>query len=147
MGQKPGQATKRNDYVTDEQTSRRMSSVPTRNTTPEQVVRSILTRMGLRYRLHRADLPGRPDVAFPGRKKVLFVHGCFWHRHRGCARTTTPTRNASLWRDKFARTVLRDRKNASRAVALGWKVLVVWECETANLVALTEKLTAFLQEE
>ncbi len=138
---------KANGYVTDEPTSRRMSAVHTRNTTPEKIVRTLLTRLGFRYRLCRHDLPGRPDVVFPGRKKLIFVHGCFWHRHKGCARTTTPRRNASLWHDKFTRTVRRDAKNRRELAALGWDVLVVWECETANGTALTDKLRSFLQGE
>jgi DNA mismatch endonuclease, patch repair protein len=134
-----------NEYVTDDQTSRRLSAVGTRNTTPEKVVRSLLTSMGLRYRLHRHDLPGRPDIVFPGRRKVIFVHGCFWHRHRGCRRTTTPCRNAALWQEKFTRTIHRDAQNVRRLAALGWRVLVVWECETRQQTRLIRKLRAFTQ--
>src|SRR5689334_4331175 len=92
-------------YPTDEQTSRRMSAVRPIDTRPERVLRRLLTRMNYRYRLNRYDLPGRPDLVFSRRRRVIFVHGCFWHRHRHCAKTTTPVRNAEQWQQKFAATV------------------------------------------
>jgi DNA mismatch endonuclease, patch repair protein len=131
-------------YETDERTSRRMSAVRPKNTTPEKIVRSVLTGLGRRYRLHRLDLPGRPDVVFPVHRKVVLIHGCYWHRHLGCARTTMPCRNVNLWQDKFRRTEARDQHNLRALTSAGWKVLVVWECETANREALARRLTTFL---
>jgi DNA mismatch endonuclease (patch repair protein) len=123
-----------------------MSAVRPLDTTPERVVRSLVTAMGRRYRLHRHDLPGRPDLVFVRARKVILVHGCFWHRHAGCKRCTTPARNAELWREKFARTVARDGRNLEALAALGWRVLVIWECETADAEALRARLAAFLAE-
>jgi DNA mismatch endonuclease (patch repair protein) len=134
----------RNRYQTDEPTSRRMAAVGLRDTKPERVVRSVLTAIGLRYRLHRRDLPGRPDVVLASRRLVLFVHGCFWHRHPGCPRTTTPCRNAALWQVKFRRTLERDARATEALRAAGWKVLVVWECETTNRPELSRRLQSFL---
>lgn len=133
-------------YRTDLATSKRMSAVRPKDTTPEKLVRAILTRMKLRYRLHYHGLPGRPDIVFPGRKKVIFVHGCYWHRHEGCPRATTPTRNAKLWKQKFRETVERDRKNADILRQEGWRYLVVWECETHQTAELEARFEAFLTE-
>src|SRR4051794_4552594 len=135
----------RNGYLSDAATSRRMSKVRPLDTTPERLVRSLVTALGKRYRLHRYDLPGRPDLVFPGSRKVILVHGCFWHRHSGCKRCTTPARNAALWQEKFARTVARDEKNLAALAEQGWRVLVVWECETTgDADGLRRRLAEFL---
>jgi DNA mismatch endonuclease (patch repair protein) len=139
--------SRRNEYVTDPTTSRRMSAVRPIDTTPEKRLRRILTDMGTRYRLHGYRLPGRPDVVFPGRKKVIFVHGCYWHRHHGCSRATTPVRNRSLWNQKFEATVLRDRRNAELLEGSGWHSLVIWECQLDALDDVRARLAAFLAEE
>src|SRR4051812_25121508 len=138
---------KGNGYLSDEATSKRMSSVRPIDTTPEKLVRAAATRLGMRYRLHRHDLPGRPDLVFPRLRKVILVHGCYWHRHEGCRRCTTPVRNGGLWQEKFSRTVARDARNLAALAELGWRVLVVWECETADAAALEARLAAFLAEE
>jgi DNA mismatch endonuclease, patch repair protein len=132
-------------YKTDALTTLRMSAVRPRDTRPEKLVRSLLHRLGFRYRLNCHDLPGRPDVVFRGRRKVIFVHGCYWHRHPHCPRTTTPARNARLWREKFRNTVRRDAQHLRALAADGWAVLVVWECETRDVAALARRLESFLR--
>lgn len=121
-----------------------MSRVRGKNTKPELVVRREVHALGYRFRLHRSDLPGTPDLVFPRLHKVVFVHGCFWHRHEGCSRTTTPTTRATYWQKKFEQNVQRDRRNVTMLESLGWKVLVVWECETFDRVRLAESLSSFL---
>lgn len=132
-------------YQTDAKTTKRMSAIKPNRTKPEKIVRSLLTALGYRYRLHRHDLPGRPDIAFIGRRKLIFVHGCYWHRHEGCSRTTMPARNVELWQEKFDRTVERDRANFEKLRADGWDVLVVWECEISARDELSQRLEAFLK--
>ena len=121
-----------------------MARIGSKDTKPELLVRKLLHGMGYRYRLHRRDLPGTPDICFPGRRKVVFVHGCFWHRHDGCKRATTPGTRRSYWERKFKGNVVRDRRNLADLEHLGWEALVVWECETADLPALAERLREFL---
>ena len=121
-----------------------MSRVRCKNTKPELVVRREVHALGYRFRLHRSDLPGTPDLVFPRLHKVVFVHGCFWHRHEGCSRTTTPTTRAAYWQRKFEQNVQRDRRNVTMLEALGWKVLVIWECETFDRSRLAESLSSFL---
>ena len=120
------------DRLTPERRSWLMSRVRGRNTSTELRVRRVAHAMGFRYRLHRRDLPGTPDLVFPRRRVAMFVHGCFWHRHEGCRGATTPSSHVSFWRDKFARNVARDRQVTEDLRNLGWKVAVVWECETKN---------------
>jgi len=121
-----------------------MARIRSQDTQPEVTVRRLLFSLGYRYRLHRRDLPGSPDICFPSRKKVVFVHGCFWHRHEGCARTTTPKTRTSYWEDKFRKNVVRDRRNLLDLAALGWDAMVVWECETRDLERLAARLARFL---
>lgn len=109
-----------------------MSGIRGQNTRPERVVRSHLHRAGLRFRLHRSDLPGRPDLVLPRWNTVIFVHGCFWHRHPGCRFATTPSTNRAFWRRKFESNIERDRRNASRLRRAGWRVLTVWECSLSD---------------
>ena len=132
------------DTVTPEKRSWTMAQVKGRNTGPEKAVRSLLHKLGYRFRLQRSDLPGKPDIVLPKFKTVLFVHGCFWHRHPGCKRATTPASNRDYWDKKFARTVARDAKNERELADMGWRVLVVWECELKDMDALEGKLTSFL---
>ena len=120
-----------------------MSRVRGKNTKPELVVRREAHALGYRFRLHRSDLPGTPDLVFPRLHKVVFVHGCFWHRHEGCSRTTTPTTRAAYWQRKFEQNVQRDRRNVTMLEALGWKALVIWECETFDRSRLAESLSSF----
>ena len=121
-----------------------MALVKSKNTGPELTVRKLVFSMGYRYRIHGAKLPGKPDVVFAGREKAIFVHGCFWHRHEGCKRATTPASNTDYWLPKFARTVERDRQSIEALRELGWTTLTVWECELGNMDALADKLRAFL---
>ncbi len=117
------------DTITSEQRSRLMSRIRSRDTQPELVVRRGLHRLGLRFRLHRRSLPGTPDLVLRQHRACVFVQGCFWHRHPGCRQATTPKSNLAFWHDKFARNVARDRQSQRQLAALGWRVLVVWECE------------------
>ncbi len=105
-----------------------MARVRGKDTAPEMRVRRIAHRMGLRFRLHRKDLPGRPDLVFPKHRLAVFVHGCFWHRHPGCRRASTPSTRAEFWQAKFDGNVARDARQQEALEAMGWKVLVLWEC-------------------
>lgn len=118
------------DILTLEQRSEAMSRIRGRNTKPEMLVRRSAHALGYRFRLHRKDLPGSPDLVFPSRKIALFVHGCFWHRHEDCRIAYMPKSNETFWQDKFARNVERDRKAMCALEALGWTPMVVWECQT-----------------
>lgn len=117
-----------------------MSRVRGKDTKPEMAVRRMLHRDGYRYRLHRRDLPGTPDLVFPSRRVALFVHGCFWHRHEHCRRASTPKTRVAFWENKFRRNVERDRINLNRLEQQGWRVIVVWECETTDLLDLRTRL-------
>jgi DNA mismatch endonuclease (patch repair protein) len=117
------------DFLTPAQRSERMSRIRGRDSQPELALRRVLHRLGLRYRLHAKDLPGKPDLVFPRYKAAVFVHGCFWHRHEGCKIATTPKSNTSFWLEKFEKNVTRDSRVAAQLSALGWQVFVVWECE------------------
>ena len=119
------------DVVDKATRSRMMSGIRGKNTQPELIVRSFLHRKGLRFRLH-TELPGRPDLAFPKYKTAVFVHGCFWHRHKDCQFTTTPKTRSEFWQVKFASNVKRDVVVKERLEAMGWRVLVVWACQTDN---------------
>src|SRR5690606_9744744 len=122
-----------------------MSRIRGRNTRPEKVVRSLLHRMGYRFRLHRRDLPGTPDMVLPRHRAVIFVHGCFWHRHGRCRYAYTPKSRVEFWEEKFRQNVERDRRNAWALRRAGWRVLVVWECEIRDLDKLERRIRAFLQ--
>lgn len=106
--------------------------IKSKNTKPEMIVRSICHEMGFRYRLHRKDLPGSPDLVFPKHRLCIFVHGCFWHRHPGCKYAYTPKSRPDFWLPKLARNVERDLQVQERLKALGWKVVIVWECHTKD---------------
>lgn len=121
-----------------------MARIGPKNTTPELATRKLLHRLGYRYRLHRKDLPGTPDICFPARRKAIFVHGCFWHRHEGCRRTTMPKVRTSFWEEKFRQNIERDYRKIIALRELGWNTLVVWECETKTLPILTRRLVDFL---
>lgn len=122
-----------------------MSLVRSKNTKPELLVRSLLHRMGYRFRLHRKDLPGSPDMVLPKYRTAIFVHGCFWHQHPGCKKATLPNQNAEFWREKFERNVRRDENAQRRLREMGWRVLVLWECEVKrDADALPARLKATL---
>lgn len=125
-----------------------MSRIKGKNTKPEMVVRSLLHRAGYRFRLHDKKLPGKPDVVLPKYKTVIFVHGCFWHRHEGCKNCTTPSGNGTFWKEKLEGNVLRDRIHGAKLKELGWRSIVIWECETEKpeqLPVLLERLEKILQ--
>lgn len=117
------------DTVTKEQRSVIMSRIRGKNTKPEMIVRRAAHSLGLRFRLHRKDLPGSPDLFFVRRRKAMFVHGCFWHRHSECRKAYTPKSNADFWQQKFARNVERDAAAQAKLRAAGWDPVIVWECE------------------
>jgi DNA mismatch endonuclease (patch repair protein) len=121
-----------------------MSLVRGKNTRPELAVRRLVYSMGYRYRLHRRDIPGAPDIAFIGLRKVIFVHGCFWHRHPGCPNTRLPKSNVAFWRNKLASNQKRDAANRRRLTSSGWRIHVIWECELANLSRVRRKVATFL---
>lgn len=132
------------DILSPEARSEQMRRIRAQDTAPEMRVRRLVHRLGYRYRLHRRDLPGRPDLAFPSRKKVIFVHGCFWHRHPGCSRTRTPKSRVSYWEEKFRSNVARDVRKQAELRTLGWDFLIVWECETHNLEEVARRVVDFL---
>jgi DNA mismatch endonuclease, patch repair protein len=121
-----------------------MAKVRGADTRPEMAVRKLAHRLGYRFRLHVRGLPGTPDLVFPGKRKVIFVHGCFWHRHEGCRKTTTPKTRSEFWNTKFDRNVERDKAVVEALEAAGWNVLIVWECETRGQASLEAKLRSFL---
>lgn len=131
--------------ATDEVRSRIMASVKSRGTGPEMVLRRSLHKMGYRYRLHRADLPGTPDLTFVSRRKVLFVNGCFWHHHAGCSRAGIPTSNREFWISKFERNRKRDEENEASLRRIGWESMTVWECELRDLDSALERVSLFLE--
>lgn len=123
-----------------------MSAIRGRNTKPELVVRRLLHSLGYRFRLHRETLPGKPDIVLPKYRTVIFVNGCFWHRHAGCRYATFPSTNAVFWQKKFRQNVERDGRNYELLKKLGWNVVIVWECELkqASGNVLAEKLKSLL---
>lgn len=134
------------DRISREHRSWNMSRIRGTDTTPERLVRSALHRLGFRFRLSKSRLPGRPDVVLPRHRTVVFVHGCFWHRHRDCRFAYTPKSNLRFWERKFAENVERDRRTTRKLRSLGWKVVTVWECETRDrdrLLRRLERLMAF----
>ena len=133
------------ERVTPEQRSRNMARVKNKNTAPEIIVRKTLHRLGYRFRLHRRDLPGNPDIVLPRYRTVIFVHGCFWHGHPGCARASRPQTNTEFWNAKLDKNLRRDREAQDKLKALDWRVLVIWQCETKDLPVLEHQLHAFFQ--
>lgn len=130
-----------------ERRSYNMAQIKGRDTKPELTVRRLLHSLGYRYRLHDPRLPGRPDIVFVGRHKVVFVHGCFWHRHLNCKFAYTPKSRVEFWCRKFEQNKARDARDLERIAAQGWEALVLWECEIGVQEALQRKLVAFLEGE
>jgi DNA mismatch endonuclease (patch repair protein) len=128
------------DHISPERRSWLMSRVKGKHTGPEVRVRRAAHKLGLRFRLHRRGLPGKPDLLFPKHRVVLFVHGCFWHRHEGCSKATVPKSNTRYWLDKFDLNIRRDSEVASQLTAVGWRVSIVWECETKSEEGLASRL-------
>ncbi len=133
------------DNLTASQRSHTMRQVRATDTTPEMAVRGMIHRMGYRFRLHRACLPGKPDLAFPARRKAIFVHGCFWHGHRCSSGANRPASNKSYWTAKLDGNKRRDRRNLGGLRALGWKALVVWECQVKREEWLRRRVVEFLE--
>ena len=128
------------DHISKEMRSWNMSRIRSKNTSPEKGVRSLLHRLGYRFRLHRKDLPGKPDIVLPKYKIVIDVRGCFWHRHPGCNRATIPKTNTDYWARKFENNVKRDRENKKKLKSLGWKIIIIWECQLKKPDVLVKKL-------
>lgn len=122
-----------------------MQAVKGKNTSLEMLVRRVVHGMGFRYRLHRQNLPGKPDLVFAARRKIIFVHGCFWHGHRCPRGARSPKTNAEYWRSKISRNVRRDAQHLSALKAAGWRVLTIWECETKDSYRLALRLRRFLR--
>lgn len=135
----------RRDPLTPAQRSVRMSRIRNADTKPEMVVRRLIHSMGYRYRLHARDFPGHPDLVFRPRKKVIFVHGCFWHQH-GCRQYRQPRSRLSFWEAKLARNKTRDVEVLSALEKLGWRVLVIWECQMKDVALLRSQIKSFLEE-
>ena len=128
------------DIFSEEQRSYVMRSVGSKDTKPERIVRSFLHRNGFRFRLHAKNLPGKPDLVLPRYRAVVFVNGCFWHRHKGCKRATTPKTREDFWADKFRKNVARDKRNYRELRKMGWEAIIIWECELRNLDAQAKAL-------
>ena len=132
------------DVLTAEGRSRNMRQIRSKNTKPEMTVRRALYGMGFRYRLHAKALPGKPDLVFKNRRRIIFVHGCFWHQHASCADGRLPLSRPEYWLPKLARNQDRDRNHLEALAQLGWQALVIWECEVKDIFSLEERLRAFL---
>lgn len=128
----------------DDATSKRLAKMPQRDTTPEKLVRTILTTLGHSYRKNLSTLPGSPDLANRSKKWAIFVHGCYWHHHEGCSRATIPKNNRDFWVEKFQKNRERDARKVSELEALGLNVLTIWECETRKVDELTERIEVFV---
>ena len=126
------------DVVNKTTRSRMMAGIKGKNTVPERVLRQAMHKRGFRFRLHAKQLPGRPDLLFPKYKAAVFVHGCFWHRHRNCRYATTPATRTEFWQTKFASNVARDRVSVAALINSGWRVAIVWECSLRNSVGIQE---------
>ena len=133
-------------HKVSEQRSRNMSAIKSKNTKPEIAVRKVLHSMGYRFRLHGKDLPGSPDVVLPKYKTVIFVHGCFWHRHENCMYASTPKTRQEFWNKKFKKNIERDLEIQENIKNIEWRSVVIWECETKNIENLKEKIIDIFNE-
>ena len=127
-------------HKVSEKRSRNMSAIKSKNTKPEIKVRKVLHSMGYRFRLHSKDLPGSPDIVLPKYKTVIFVHGCFWHRHKNCKYASTPKTRQEFWNKKFKENIKRDSEIQEKIKNLDWRSVVIWECETKNIENLRDKI-------
>ncbi len=127
-------------HKVSEQRSRNMSAIKSKNTKPEIKVRKVLHSMGYRFRLHSKDLPGSPDIVLPKYKTVIFVHGCFWHRHENCKYASNPKTRQEFWNKKFKENIKRDSEIQEKIKNLDWRSVVIWECETKNMENLRDKI-------
>ncbi len=135
------------DSLTPEKRSWNMSRIRSKNTKPEIRIRSLLHHMGYRFRLHQKNLPGKPDIVLPKFQTVIFVHGCFWHRHPSCKYAYTPKSRIEFWQKKFNENIDRDCKVQKELEDIGWRILVVWECELKDMETLANKLDNFLSQD
>ena len=124
------------DRISPEERSRIMSHIRSKDTKPEKRLRSLLHRLGFRFRLHRKDLPGTPDIVLPKYRTVIFVHGCFWHQHPGCKKATLPRSNVEFWKNKLEKDIGRDKEVEKKLIETGWNVIVIWECEIKKTYSL-----------
>lgn len=132
------------DVFSPEKRSQVMSRIRSKDTKPEKIIRSILHKQGFRFRINRKDLPGKPDIVLPKYKTVIFVHGCFWHRHEGCKYAYTPKSNVDFWNKKFSSNLQRDKNIQNKLRKSGWKVLTIWECEIKEIEKTPELLDSLL---
>jgi|SRR5205085_9087527 len=133
------------DKLSKQRRSEIMSRVRGKNTVPELRVRSLIHQLGYRFRLHSKSLPGKPDLVFPGRKKIIFVHGCFWHAHTGCPKGKPPKSNVDFWLAKLESNKERDARVLRELRSEGWSVLTVWQCQLKNIESLIDRIIAFLE--
>jgi len=131
--------------MTKAERSERMALIRSKDTKPELAVRRLIHGMGYRYRLHGKGLPGRPDLVFAGRSKVIFVHGCFWHLHRNCSRCRPPKSRRDYWQPKLENNAARDKLVRQQLRRLGWGSMIIWECEIENLERLARRIKAYLE--
>jgi len=134
------------DKLTPERRSKNMGNIRSKDTTPEMIVRKLTHSLGYRFRLHRKDLPGKPDLVFPSKKKIIFVHGCFWHQHDdpNCKISRLPKSRIDYWVPKLQKNVERDKEHQKVLASQGWTVLVIWECEVRDTDKLAKKICKFL---
>lgn len=133
------------DVLTKEQRHRNMSNIRSRNTKPELIVRSLVHRLGYRFRLHRRDLPGKPDLVFVARRKIIFIHGCFWHMHDCKYGNVVPATNTEFWQTKRRSNVDRDKRSVAALKKDAWQILTIWECETKKPELLIKRIIEFLE--
>jgi len=136
------------DVFSQKKRSEIMKKIGPKNSAPERYIRSLVHRMGYRFRLHRKDLPGKPDMVFPKYRKVIFVHGCFWHGHKGCKKSKLPETNTTFWKEKISKNIKRDYSNYNDLKSLGWDYLVLWQCQIKKkkIEYLEKKIVSFLTE-
>lgn len=133
------------DFMSPEKRSKIMSSIRSKDTQPELMIRRLIHSMGYRYRLHNKKLPGKPDLTFSSRRKVIFVHGCFWHQHKECGHGKVPTSRVDYWKPKLEKNVKRDIENQKKISAAGWDYLVIWECEIEDIESVIVRIKNFLE--
>ena len=132
------------DRLSKDKRSWNMSRIKNRDTGPEKAVRSMLHKMGYRFRLHVKDLPGRPDIVLPRYHTVIFVHGCFWHRHEGCKLAYTPKSNIEIWSNKFKDNIRRDAEDIQKLKTMGWRAGIIWQCQIEDVAELEERIKNLL---
>jgi DNA mismatch endonuclease (patch repair protein) len=132
------------DNLTKEQRTLCMSRIRSKNTKPELIVRKVLSKIGIRYRLHNSKLPGKPDIIISKAKTIIFINGCFWHQHKNCKKQAVPASNKDYWEKKLKRNIEKQKQDISALRALGWKVHKIWECQTADEKKLTNKVLQIL---